>query len=581
MTIMIMKRNRIIILLWLFIPLSMFAQEGIKREVKLYNPFKPTLSWENRIHFSPEIIDTSDVSPLFNYNISPRVFVPGYSVRTISAARLEPDPLDKLYKSYLKLGFGNYFSPAGELSISSERSKNKILGFYAGHNSSFGKLKLDNEDEVFAGYMDNFASFYGTRLLRRSAISANIDLEHIRRYAYGYDSFNLNPEEPEKDSLRIDYIMPSANIKLYSTRLDSSHLDYNIDLRYNLLLQNRYFFQHNPGLKLNLGYNFESFYANAEISYELFLFSDSINNKPSHLFTLNPSIGRLENNWSFRAGAKIKTYSREIFKPGMDPEYKTKLYLHPDVKFQVSVIPSFIVFYVRLDGDLADNRAADILEINPLLINYSQLNGVQPSNTLYRVNPTNNILRFGGGILGSAGEYTTYKLSASYTLFEDLLFFTSDTVSGRALYPLYDDGELLKIYGEFNSKINDQFSVSARATIYSYKLEIEDHPWYMPKWDAQVSIKYNLRNKILANIDIYGLSERFGFYGPMIYDTETDPVVQEFPVHFSMNIGAEYRYTKILSFWTRLNNISTNRYFEYGFYPSQRFLFTAGFTYSM
>jgi hypothetical protein len=442
-------------------------------------------------------------------------------------------------------------------------------------------VKLENENKVFAGYMDNFASFYGTVFLRRSAISGNIDLEHIRRYAYGYDTFYPGSFVPDKDSLKIDYFMPSFDLRLYSTRLDSSHLDYNINLRYDLLMQNSDFYQHNPGVEVKLGYNFKAFYANADISYELLLFSDSINNKPSHLLNLNPSIGRLGSNWSFRAGAKIKTYSREIFEPGTGAEYKTKLYLHPDVKFQFTVIPSFIVFYVGLDGEMADNRAGNIIEINPLIINHSQLNGVSPSNRLYRIDPTNNIVRFGGGILGSAGEYTTYKLSASYTLFEDMLFFTSDTIAGRAFYPLYDDGELFKISGEFDSRINDEFSVSARATFYSYELEVEDHPWYMPKWDAQVSLKYNLRNKILAHIDIYGLSERYGFYGPMIYDTETDPVVQEFPVHFSMNLGAEYRYTKILSFWTRLNNISTNRYFEYGFYPSQRFLFTAGFTYSM
>lgn len=578
---MIMKKIKYITLLCLFIPWSLLAQENIRREVKLYNPFKPTLTWENKIHFSPELSDTSDVSPLFNYNISPRVFMPEYSVRTIGAARLEPDPLGKLYKSYLKLGFGNYFSPLGELSISSERSRNRIIGFYAGHSSSFGKLKLENKDEVFAGYMDNYLTFYGTRLFRRFALSGNVDIDHVRRYAYGYDSFNLLPPEPDKDSLRIDYFMPSANVNLYSTRLDSSHLNYDINLTYKMMLQNKDFYQHNPGLEMKLGYNFKSFYASADFAYELFLFSDSIYNNPSHLVTLNPSIGKLGNNWSFKAGAKIKTYSRDVFEPGQEPENKTNLYLHPDVRFQFTVIPSFVVFYIGLDGEMMDNRARTVMETNPLLVYHSPLTGLAPSSELYRIKPTNNILRFGGGIMGSAGELTSYKISASYSLFEDMLFFTNDTVAGRSFYPLYDSGELLKIYGEFNSKINDEFSVSAHMTYYSYKLEIQDYPWYMPKWDAQVSVKYNLRNKILANIDIYGLSERYGNYGPMPYQTEIDPVVQEFPVHFSINLGAEYRYTKILSFWARLNNISTNRYFEYGFYPSQRFLFMAGFTYSM
>lgn len=575
------KKIKYTLFLVLIIPGTLYAQENIRREVKLYNPFKPTLSWENKIHFSPEMSDTSTRSPLFKYDISPQAFMPEYTIRTIAAARLEPDPLNKLYKSYLKLGFGNYFTPLGELSISSERSRNKIMGFYAAHNSSFGKVKLDNEDEVFAGYMDNYASLYGTRFFRRVALSGNIDFDHSRRYAYGYESINLMPMEPEKDSLKIDYIVPSANIRLYSTRLDSSHLNYDLKLSYSMLMQNADYYQHNPGLQLELGYNFKSFYATANLGYELFLSSSAININPSHLFSLNPAIGRKGNNWAFRAGAKIRTYSRDVFEAGQDPVYDTRLYLHPDVKFQFTVIPSFVMFYVGLDGEMNDNRAHSVFEINPWLIDYEPATGLVPSQSLYTINPSNNILRVHGGILGSAGEQTSYKLTGSYTLFEDMLFFTNDTIAGRGFYPLYDGGELLKIHGEFNSVINDEFSVSAHANYYSYKLETQEHPWYMPDWDAQVSLVYNLRNKIIANIDIYGLSERFGSYWSIPYTTGTEPVVQEFPVHFSMNIGAEYRYTKILSFWTRLNNISTNRYFEYGFYPSQRFLFMAGFTYSM
>ena len=66
-------------------------------------------------------------------------------------------------------------------------------------------------------------------------------------------------------------------------------------------------------------------------------------------------------------------------------------------------------------------------------------------------------------------------------------------------------------------------------------------------------------------------SEQSGFVSEII----------DMPVHFNLNLNAEYRYSKILSFWTRLDNISINRYYEWAYYPSQTFLFMLGFTYSL
>ena len=55
----------------------------------------------------------------------------------------------------------------------------------------------------------------------------------------------------------------------------------------------------------------------------------------------------------------------------------------------------------------------------------------------------------------------------------------------------------------------------------------------------------------------------------------------EMPVHFNLNLNAEYRYSKILSFWTRINNIAIKEYYEWAYYPTHGFLFMLGFTYSL
>ena len=46
-----------------------------------------------------------------------------------------------------------------------------------------------------------------------------------------------------------------------------------------------------------------------------------------------------------------------------------------------------------------------------------------------------------------------------------------------------------------------------------------------------------------------------------------------------INIEAEYRYSKMLSFFARVNNIANQRYYRWERYPSQRFNFMIGLSF--
>ncbi|MEA1886349.1 MAG: hypothetical protein U9N72_03975 [Bacteroidota bacterium] len=571
-----------IIILLLIIPAGVDAQRGqeeIRREVTMYNPFKPSLNKATKINFSPEMGDTTVTAPEFRYTISTTPFMPEYEIKTISAARLQPDPLPKLYKGFLNLGFGNYFSPVGELSISSERSRNSLAGIYLGHESSFGRLRINDATKVYGGYMDNMARIYGTKFFRRAALAANIDFDHIRRYAYGGDPVLLEPRETSRDSLKIEYFNPRANINFYSTRLDSSKMSYDIQFHYNLLYQNSLYYQHLAGLSGDLGYDMDIFYAGLRFGYELITIPN-IEDKLRHNVSLNPAISKRSTNWDFRLGLKLIADSRYYETPG-PREYKTKLFFYPDLKFQFSVIPTILKMYVGLDGEYKNNNASEIIYTNPFVVTQNTSGFVEPSDDLYTISPTDTKLRIKGGITGHATENTGYSLKISYSLFEEMVFYKNDLLQGRGFVPIYDNGELLELQAEFSTNISNELSLSARAGYYDYRMEYLEKPWHKPSWDGKLELNYNLRDKILAQANVYGMSKRYARFGPMPYSSLTDYEKNELPVYLSLNIGLEYRYTKILSFWARVNNIASNRYYEWNFYPSQRLLFMAGFTYSL
>src|SRR5450759_960014 len=100
------KRNLIIAVLLIISLLPLDAQvkkqdTGLKREVTLYNPYKPSLPDSKKRSFLPDINDTSKIRPSFRYDVNSAPFLPEYNISPIKAAALLPDPLPKLYKSCL------------------------------------------------------------------------------------------------------------------------------------------------------------------------------------------------------------------------------------------------------------------------------------------------------------------------------------------------------------------------------------------------------------------------------------------------------------------------------------------------
>ena len=166
-----------------------------------------------------------------------------------------------------------------------------------------------------------------------------------------------------------------------------------------------------------------------------------------------------------------------------------------------------------------------------------------------------------------------------------LFYYTMDyptlLMMGNTFGAITDDVDLLQVHGEVNGIVTDKISYNGNINLYKYTLANNSFAWNMPNWDAKLGLKYNLRDKILIGMDLSGIGARK--FGVKNADFDKVPPLYNFgaPAHINLDLRTEYRYSKILSIWTKLDNISYNRNFEWAFYPSQRLLFMAGFTYSL
>ena len=143
---------------------------------------------------------------------------------------------------------------------------------------------------------------------------------------------------------------------------------------------------------------------------------------------------------------------------------------------------------------------------------------------------------------------------------------------------------MLNVHGELTGSITPRLSFNAACNFYKYTLLENDidYAWTRPDWDGRLGLKYNLRDKIIAGLELNALGSRKMLISKSLTGWTTTSISEtEEPVHVNLGMSAEYRYTKILSFWAKINNMSYQRYYEWAFYPSQMFNFLIGFTYSL
>lgn len=570
------KRNIIIFfqIVVFFLPVKAQVKKeesDLKREVTLYNPYKPSLADAKKKSYLPEINDTARVYPVFDYEVKSKPFSPTYTISTIKSASLLSDPLPKLYKSYVKIGIGNNNTPLAELSVTNHRSKKGAVGFYAKHYSSNGRVTLENKQKVFAGFMDNDASLFGKKFFRKSYIDLSANFLQKTRYAYGYNT--EVPFDFIKKDIKLNYYDVGGKFSLASLNLDSADLSYDLGLSYDFFHNTSERTMNHVGFAGKMSGIYQGFYVGSGLNIDHYRLSESLNLEPKYIFSVSPFLRKSTELWNFNLGV--------ILSIGKNLEDKAKVYFHPDLEFGFSIVPEYMRFFAGLSGKLENNEPLNVISQNPYMV---------PDGSIFRVPNTNHALIISAGLKGNNGLGGRYLASVSYSLINDMLLYSNivypDTAGsierGNYFVITPDDAEVLNFHGELNGNFTKRLSFNTSVNYYQYTLSVNEYAWNKPNWDGRFGMYYNLRNKIIAGAELTALGKRklMVSQSPTGWMTLTHSVIEK-PVHVNLGFSAEYRYTKILSFWFKVNNISWNRYYEWAYYPSQMFNFMLGFSYSL
>jgi outer membrane receptor protein involved in Fe transport len=186
------------------------------------------------------------------------------------------------------------------------------------------------------------------------------------------------------------------------------------------------------------------------------------------------------------------------------------------------------------------------------------------------------------GVKGNISSKIAFDASANFKEVENMVFFENLCENNQRFQLVYKNVDYGTFHGELLYEKNDYLDFSIEGNIYTYNIEIEELS-HIPKFDAQITARYNLQNKIILSSDIFFIGKRYAnIYAANCNTAQTlmalSPIELDGTVDF--NLGVEYFKNKNLSAFLKFNNIFAKKYFYWNQYPGQGFNVMAGVNFS-
>jgi hypothetical protein len=533
-----------------------YAQD-LTKEVYVVSSFRPELADVDKIGSLPALTDTFSLNTKIDYTILPSRIKSDYSLRPIKAANMVGTPLDKFYKSYLKLGLGNYTTPLVEYSIHNLRSKDYALGAYVFHRSSYTDLTLEQGSEVPANYARNELCLYGKKFYRKINLFAEAggNRYSVRNYglneAHVSDSFTISG-----DLLKQSYNKLYAKAGITSMEPDSDKIDYRASLA-GIYFWDK-FKNKEPHVYVDGSVNFpvKTFRATIDGRFDYYNLKDTIDTLRTNIYTFRPVLSKRKGEWSVNLGARISILQ-------IDTAYN--FYIYPDANIKFRIISKVMSAVFGVTGYLEQNSYESMSLTNPYIALVSH------------VRPTNHPYIFYGGIDGYLSRKAYYRLNVSYEAMDDMVLFTNynDSLGFQNQFEtITDDVDRLQVRAEFNWAPLPNLDFYLNTGYSYYQMYGEDYPWHMPALDLKLTARYNFRDKVFAEFDFITLGKRYA----KNIESATGPSIVLDPV-YDLNLKLEYKYSGILSFFLEGYNLTNQHYYLWNQYRSQGFNMMAGLSY--
>lgn len=474
--------------------------------------------------------------------------------------------------SYVGGAFGNLNTLYGDASVNLPVTDESNLAFLFNHLSSNGEVKdviLDNEyaktkGEVRYDYLDKDV-YWGV----------NADFGRRAHNWYGIQKdFYTDEQIKQLTSLKqvyIDYGL-GGYLKLPDSYFEGVDVSFRgLSDKFNTSEMN---FRLAPSLQVPISKGEHKIHLNLLLDYYSGTFErgylTAVEQKNKWLLmAANPSYHFTTNELELKLGATI-AYA------GANPTQESNFKAFPDVEVLYKFSGGSTILHGAIRGMFQQNTFEKLTKVNPYLA---------PTQV---INPTNVNVDISASIKGELATGLYYKLQGIYKQYENLPLFTSNSEAGTASLTLayqhnnsfklvYDEVKEFGFAAEIGGNINDVFFFDLEGKINGYSTKNQEEAWNLPRTRVSLFTDVKIMDGLFAGVDLFYVGDRYE--KDYVSSILTPPGKLKLEGYFDLNLHADYTINKKWMIFAKANNLTSNSYNRWAYYPVQGLQIFAGVKY--
>ena len=560
-----MKLNKIFIVI-LFSTSQLLAQDIGTTEVRVVEGFIPSIPEASRLNEKAAFADTIKKVRTQEYAVIATDLKSDYKTRPLKAAKVKADKIPQLYGTKVGLGFGNAWTTKASIVHNSKRSKTLSYGIIANHFAN--KYEVPYYADPDAPRLDIVVYPYGVKNSKNTMYlyGKKISSSHIFMGNLDYDRRialyrNTNPALLSEENLRNRFAYTKLSFSAISKELAADKLKHHTtffasDL--NELSENQIHLSTNlsktiKGLPfaLEIELNDYSNYSNPDTKFE------SANVKLLHF---SPSAAITKYGVDFDLGLEFRYLSDD-----------TPFEIFPQIKATKELVKDVLLVYGGLRHSEQRHTLKSLSDENPYIHSYGTNQTILGGNVVtqdLKITDTDELYVAMRNVLGK-GE--VFEGSVAYGTVQNFAYFVGDYNLNYNRFKVdYQNVKQLHVNANYNREINELISLSINANYFNWDKEV----YHKPNFTCAISAPVNLRDKIKVIPSVNYMGERGGRqeYSGLSFGDPIDPdrgfvypdsgaphTIAELPAQFHMNLGVYYNYTKNISAYLQLNNLTNSK----------------------
>jgi len=234
----------------------------------------------------------------------------------------------------------------------------------------------------------------------------------------------------------------------------------------------------------------------------------------------------------------------------------TPFEIFPQIKATKELVKDILLVYGGLRHTEQRHTLKSLSDVNPYIHSYGANQSIFSGNAIPQNLKTTDTDELYVAMRNVLAKDEVFEGSVAYGTVQNFGHFVgSGDLSYNRFLVDYIDVKQLHVYVNYDRKINEIIGLNANANYYNWDVEV----YYKPNFTCDISVPINLRNKIKVAPSLSYIGKRKTNSSFDSQPAFLPILLKELPSQIHMNFGVYYNYTKNVSAYVQLNNLTNSK----------------------